>query len=110
MGNGIMNTTQEDKDLLLRYLSMAIPYNVVVSCIIIDYNTEEKEKGNHPTYKGDGTLFLIDKLSNRACIRPILEGKSYREKVYFEQMCNKGYIAIENVKPYLRPLSSMPIR
>lgn len=105
-----MTKEKENKDLLLRYLTMAIPYNVVVSCIIIDYNTEEKEKGNHPTYKGDGTLFLIDKLSNRACIRPILEGKSYREKVYFEQMCNKGYIAIENVKPYLRPLSSMTER
>lgn len=105
-----MTKEKENKDLLLGYLSMAIPYNVVVSCIIIDYNTEEKEKGNHPTYKGDGTLFLIDKLSNRACIRPILDGKSYREKVYFEQMCNKGYIAIENVKPKLRPMSSMTLK
>ena len=62
--------TQEDKDLLLRYLSMALPYGV---CVHIGY------KEGEPCY---GKLTPRD-------IQWFIDSK------------------IENIKPYLRPMSSM---
>lgn len=105
--------TQEDKQLLLKDLCARLPYRVVISCKILDFNIEESSKDSypnhtrHPEYTGNGILFLVDCLANRVQIRPILTGLDYKEQVYFEQMCNRGYIAIENCKPYLRPMSSM---
>lgn len=105
--------TQEAKDLLLKDLCARLPYRVVISCKIIDFNIEESSKDSypnhtrHPEYTGNGILFLVDCLANRVQIRPILTDLDYKEQVYFEQMCNHGYIAIKNCKPYLRPMSSM---
>lgn len=105
--------TQEEKSLLLQDLCARLPYRVVISCKILDFNIEESSKDSypnhtrHPEYTGNGILFLVNCLANRVQIRPILTGLDYKEQVYFEQMCNRGYIAIENCKPYLRPMSSM---
>ena len=104
---------QEDKELLLKDLCGRLPYGVIVQSRIVDFNTEESAHDSfpnhvkHPSYVGDGRLFLVDNLSKSVRVRPILKGLTYREKVFFEEICNNGYISIDECKPYLFPLSSM---
>lgn len=107
--------TEQDKQLLLKDLCGRLPYGVIVQSRIVDFNTEESAHDSfpnhvkHPSYVGDGRLFLVDNLSKSVRVRPILKGLTYREKVFFEEICNNGYISIDECKPYLFPLSSMTI-
>lgn len=105
--------TQEDKDLILRDLCARLPYRPIVKCKIVNLREEQHAKDSHPshivhpTYEGNGYLYSVNILSQSVGIRPILKHLEYKEQVYFEKICNDGYINIEDVKPYLRPLSSM---
>lgn len=103
----------EDKQLLLQDLCARLPYKPIVKCKIINLKEEQYVKDNHPShivhpmYEGNGYLYSINILSQSIGIRPILKHLEYREQVYFEKICNDGYINIEDVKPYLRPMSIM---
>lgn len=78
MENGIMNITQKDKDLLLRYLSMALPYDVYLKLNIFDDSSV------------DCKLTAIDTDGDISVDVP----------------ADVAYNIID-AKPYLRPLSSM---
>lgn len=105
--------TKEQKLLLRKDLCGRLPYGVIVQSRIIDFHTEESAHDHypnhvkHPSYVGNGRLFLIDTLSNSVSIRPILKNLTYREQVFFEDICKNGYIPIDECKPYLLPLSNM---
>lgn len=75
--------TQEDKDLLLRYLCMALPYKVVID---YSYNAFNIRKGN---YVKQGSKCLLDCDLLDVFISP----RQNEEDEY--------------IKPYLRPISSM---
>ena len=72
--------TQEDKDLLLKYLCMALPYGVKIST---------------PTIIGRQDEIRI--------------ATAIHKFKYYSSVCgdNFGWDNIEWVKPYLRPMSSM---
>lgn len=105
--------TKEERHLILKDLCGRLPHEVIVQCRIIDFHTEESAHDHspnnvkHPSYVGNGRLFLIDTLSNSVCIRPILKNLAYHEQVFFEDICKNGYIPIDECKPYLLPLSTM---
>lgn len=108
-----MVMTQENKELLLKDLCARLPHRVIVQCRIIDFDTEECAHDHHPNhsknpdYTGNGYLFLVDIISDRVQIRPIMDGLGYEEQVFFEHMCNNGYASVDCCKPYLRPMSDM---
>ena len=72
---------QEDKELLLRYLSMALPYDLQV-----------KAEGDNEPY----TLLSVHPNKDIALIGIDMDGVYATSKV-----------KIDTIKPYLRPLSSM---
>ena len=79
--------TQEDKELLLTDICARFRYNVMVN--VIDYNDE--------TYSQDGTLLDIIN-TNADC-----NGTPY----LFRVSNVPTLVDITEIKPYLRPLSSM---
>lgn len=105
--------TEEQRQLLIKDLCGRLPYGVIVQSRIIDFYTEESAYDHspnhvkHPSYVGNGRLILMDTLSNSVCIRPILKNLTYREQVFFEDICKNGYIPVDECRPYLFPLSSM---
>lgn len=76
MENGIMNITQENKELLFKDLSARLPYHVRVKVWLKDGTTEEG---------------VLDLEHNYADV--------LRDAFYYNK--------IVDIKPYLRPLSSM---
>lgn len=76
MENGIMNITQENKELLFKNLSARLPYHVRVKVWLKDGTTEEG---------------VLDLEHNYADV--------LRDAFYYNK--------IVDIKPYLRPLSSM---
>lgn len=77
---------QEDKELLLRYLSMALPYKVVID---YNYNGFKMHKGNYVNCIKQGSKCLLDCDLLDVFISP--------------RQNEKG----EYIKPYLRPISNM---
>ena len=75
---------QEDKELLLRYLSMALPYDIM--CEVFDPQQEYEED------VFNAHLIQID---------------AWTSHCYFWGCSETDPYAIEQVKPYLRPMSSM---
>ena len=77
---------QEDKDLLLRYLCMALPYKVVID---YSYNAFEMRKGNYVNCIKQGSKCLL----NCDLLDVFISPRQNEEGEY--------------IKPYLRPVSSM---
>lgn len=100
MENGIMNITQEDKDLLLRYLSMALPYglklkkcnedNRAVELYSINLEHETIQYWNYKSSSlqigGYGHLVRYDKLQFKPYLRPLSSMTEEEEKEFHEQM------------------------
>lgn len=86
MENGIMNTTREDKELLLKYLCTALSYKIIID---YSYNGFKIHKGNYVSCIKQGSKCLLD------C--DLLD-------VFMSPRQNEEG---EYIKPYLRPLSSM---
>ena len=78
MENGIMNITQENKELLFKDLSVRLPYHVRVKVWLKDGTTEEG---------------VLDLEHNYADV--------LRDAFYYNK--------IIDIKPYLRPMSSMTL-
>lgn len=76
--------TQEEKDLLLRNLCARLPYGVKVDAF---------------SYREPKTLCSIDIIR----MEYRLDGNSNSENVFVKS----GEIMFSNIKPYLRPMSSM---
>lgn len=77
---------KEDKELLLKYLCMALPYKIVID---YSYNGFKMHKGNYVNCIKQGSKCLLD------C--DLLD-------VFMSPRQNKEG---EYIKPYLRPISSM---
>ena len=77
---------QENNDLLLKYLCMALPYKVVID---YSYNAFEMRKGNYASCIKQGSKSLLD------C--DLLD-------IFISPRRNEEG---EYIKPYLRPMSSM---
>ncbi|MBP5722092.1 MAG: hypothetical protein J6X18_00710 [Bacteroidales bacterium] len=78
--------TQEEKQLLLKDLCTRLPYGVLIE---VDYLCNEEWQSKYPTNKDVDTLKTID--------------------LNEELVVTNGYSSydIEEIKPYLRPMSSM---
>ena len=82
----IITMTQEDKQLLLKVLCEMLPHGVVVSV----------QGGEFDSYKYSYQLTAVSKF-----------GQDILCKVYSPIYTPLGCPSIENIKPYLRPMSSM---
>lgn len=80
---------QEDKDLLLRYLSMALPYNVAAKA---DYETDPRHHNLH---------------NYTVAISGYVDGINQFESERVQVNVSGFTCELNGVKPYLRPLSSM---
>ena len=78
--------TQEEKELLLKDLCVRLPYGVLIE---LDYLCNDEWQSKYPTNKDVDTLKTID--------------------LNEELVVTNGYSSydIEEIKPYLRPMSSM---
>lgn len=78
--------TQEEKELLLKDLCARLPYGVLIE---VDYLCNDEWQSKYPTNKDVNTLKTID--------------------LNEELVVTNGYSSynIEEIKPYLRPMSSM---
>lgn len=109
MENGIMNITQKDKDLLLRYLSMSLPYGlklkkynednaVELYSINLEHETIQywKYKSRSLQIGGYEHLIRFDKLQ----LKPYLRSLSSMTEEEMDAYANTGSFLYANGIPY----------
>ena len=109
MENGIMNITQEDKDLLLRYLSMALPYglklkkcnedNRAIELYSINLEHETIQYWNYKSSSlqigGCGHLVRYDKLQFKPYLRPLSSMTEEEKKEYRKTQITKWVKSVD---------------